>query len=93
VCIGYRANGTQTGEIPATIAEFERLEPIYTRLSGWCTPTAGSTHYQELPKRARDYLKFIEEQLGVEIGMISTGPERDQTIQTGARLAELVGEN
>jgi adenylosuccinate synthase len=91
VCVGYRADGGTTEQVPATIAAFERLEPVYTMLPGWCSPTAGATGYDQLPARAKQYLKFIEEQLGVEVGMVSTGPERDQTVQMGKRLGELVG--
>jgi adenylosuccinate synthase len=67
------------------------VEPVYKRLPGWKSTTAGITCYQDLPARARDYLAFLAEQTGVEIGSISTGPERSQTvIVQGSRLEKLL---
>jgi adenylosuccinate synthase len=64
---------------------------VYERLPGWKSETRGLTRAQDLPTRARDYLKFLSDRTGVEIGCISTGPERDETILIeGSRLTELV---
>jgi adenylosuccinate synthase len=49
-------------------------------LPGWLSETVGVTRFDELPAKAQDYVRFLSEQIGVEIGLISTGPERDQTI-------------
>jgi adenylosuccinate synthase len=77
--------------MPATAREIETIEPVYERLPGWATPTAGISHYEELPAKARDYLEFLAARTGVEIGCISTGPERNQTIvRSGSRLAKLI---
>jgi adenylosuccinate synthase len=60
-------------------------------LPGWCAPTAGITRYELLPERAKIYLKFLEDRTGVEIGAISTGPERSETIiMPGSRLEKLL---
>ena len=80
VCTGYKINGKQTDVVPADIRGFESIQPIYTRLKGWNTSTEGITEYEKLPKAAQEYLKFVERETGAKIGMISTGPERDQTI-------------
>jgi len=77
--------------MPATFRELEAVEPIYENLPGWKSPTRGLTRYQELPPLAREYLKFLSERTGVEIGCISTGPERDETILIeGSRLLQLL---
>ncbi len=90
VCVAYRSGGRDVAEMPAITAEVERLEPVYECLPGWRTSTAGTTSYEELPARARDYLKFLESQIGAEVGCISTGPERNQTIvMRGSRFESL----
>ncbi len=91
VCVGYRSGQQEVTEIPPTVAEIERLEPIYECLPGWRTSTFGISSYEQLPPAAKDYLAFLEKQTGVEIGCISTGPERTQTIvKPGSRLQKLV---
>src|SRR5579871_2507059 len=83
VCVAYRGSK----EMPATFQGMEALEPVYETLPGWNSPTRGLTRQQDLPQRAKDYLKFLTEQTGVEVGCISTGPERDETIIiSGSRL-------
>jgi len=91
VCVRYRLEGKDIDEMPATHRALSAVEPVYERLPGWRSPTAGLTRYEDLPARARDYLKFLEQQTGVEIGCISTGPEREQTILlAGAKLERLL---
>jgi adenylosuccinate synthase len=80
VCTGYKINGKQIDVIPADIRGFESIQPIYTRLKGWNASTEGITDYDKLPRAAQEYLKFVERETGAKIGMISTGPERDQTM-------------
>ena len=76
----------------ATVAEIEKLEPVYECVPGWATDTFGISNYDELPARAKDYIAFLEQRTGVEIGCISTGPERNQTIvRRGSRFATLIG--
>ncbi len=80
VCTGYKVDGKLTADPPAQISGYEKLEPVYTRLPGWQTSTLGITEYQKLPAKAREYLAFVERESGARIGMISTGPGREQTI-------------
>lgn len=88
VCIGYSYKGSSTHEMPASAEEYERVAPIYQTLPGWCQSTYGVKDAGKLPKAAIDYLNFVSQFLQVEIGMISTGPERDATIiQPGTLLA------
>jgi adenylosuccinate synthase len=80
VCTGYRVNGKASDVIPADIRGFDSIQPVYTRLKGWNSSTEGITDLDKLPAAAQDYLKFLERESGAKIGMISTGPERVQTI-------------
>jgi adenylosuccinate synthase len=90
VCVGYRVDGKEVTEIPPTVRAIEKIEPVYECVPGWNTSTFGISSYGELPARARDYITFLESRMGVEIGCISTGPERNQTIvRPGSRFAEL----
>ena len=92
VCIGYRLRGGEITEMPATYRALEEIEPVYEQLPGWFASTRGITRFEDLPDRARAYLSFLESQTGVEIGGVSTGPERNQTIiRSGSKLERLIG--
>jgi adenylosuccinate synthase len=80
VCIGYEIDGKVSDEIPADVRGLEAIKPVYTTFKGWRQSTEGITEYDKLPQAARDYLAFQERESGAKIGMISTGPDRDQTI-------------
>ena len=80
VCIGYEIDGRTTDEIPADVDGLERIKPVYTKLKGWQEPTEGITDYEKLPAASKEYLRFQERESGAKIGMVSTGPDRDQTM-------------
>lgn len=80
VCTGYRLDGRDIETFPAVAADLRRVEPVYETLPGWNSSTLGTTRLEDLPANARAYVDFLSRALGVEIGLISTGPERDQTI-------------
>ena len=80
ICVGYEINGKTTDEVPADVSGLESIKPVYTKLKGWRETTEGITEYDRLPAAAREYLKFQERESGAKIGMVSTGPDRDQTI-------------
>jgi len=80
VCTGYEINGKRIDTFPAVSNELRLIKPIYETLPGWQSATEGITQFQELPENARRYVEFLSAQIGTEIGLISTGPERDQTI-------------
>jgi adenylosuccinate synthase len=80
VCVGYKLNGQKCDSLPSVSHELRRVEPIYETLPGWKSPTVGVTDLSELPRAAREYVNFLSNQIGVQIGLISTGPERSQTI-------------
>jgi adenylosuccinate synthase len=92
VCVAYRIDGVKTCDIPATSRELSKAEPVYERLPGWKTSTCGISEWDKLPAAAREYLLFLERQSGVEVGCISTGPERNETVlRTGSRFSALTG--
>jgi adenylosuccinate synthase len=81
VCVGYRIDGVTTCDMPATYRELEKAAPVFERLPGWQSSTHGISDWDALPSAAQQYLLFLERQVGVEVGCISTGPERNQTIR------------
>ena len=80
VCVGYRFDGQLCDLLPVGAEDTARCEPVYETLPGWQGSTVGIREYAGLPAEARRYLDRIEDILGVPIDMISTGPERDETI-------------
>jgi adenylosuccinate synthase len=80
VCVGYRLDGELIDYFPAVASELRSIEPVYETLKGWKTSTVGITKIEELPDKARNYVEFLSKSIDTEIGLISTGPERDQTI-------------
>jgi adenylosuccinate synthase len=80
ICIGYKLEGTFSEILPVGAEELERCHPVYEELPGWMESTVGIESHDKLPKGARDYLKRIEALAGVPIDLISTGPDRDETI-------------
>lgn len=80
VCTGYKLHGRVCESLPAVSQDLRRVEPIFATLPGWQSSTLGMTELSSLPTNARRYVDFLSEQIGVQIGLISTGPERSQTI-------------
>ena len=94
VCTSYRIDGKTTDVIPADVQGLELIEPQYTTLKGWKTSTEGIQTFDELPQAAKEYLHFLEKESGAKIGMVSTGPDRTQTMELPAfteALRELHG--
>jgi adenylosuccinate synthase len=80
VCVGYEIDGERIDTFPAVSHDLRLIKPIYETLAGWQSETLGITKIEDLPAKAREYVDFLSNSIGVEIGLISTGPERDQTI-------------
>jgi adenylosuccinate synthase len=80
VCIGYKLHGRTCESLPAVSQDLRRVEPVYATLPGWRSSTQGTTEMSSLPANARRYIEFLSKQIGVEIGLVSTGPERSETI-------------
>jgi adenylosuccinate synthase len=91
VCVGYKNGRGEVQGMPPTVREIAAIEPVYESIPGWQSSTFGISSYDELPAKAKEYLAFLERKTGVEVGCISTGPERNQTIvRAGSRFEELV---
>jgi adenylosuccinate synthase len=80
IATGYRLNGQSRDILPVGSEELEGCEPVYETMPGWKDSTVGLTRFEQLPRAAQDFLRRIEEICSVPIDLISTGPERDQTI-------------
>jgi adenylosuccinate synthase len=91
VCVGYKINGKVTAEIPAHGSGFDGIECVYQSLPGWRTSTQGITKLEKLPAAAREYLTFLQKESGARIGMVSTGPGREQTMFADSFIDALKG--
>jgi len=88
VCVGYRLDGDIVDDIPGGISALERCEPVYEILPGWDEPTAGVSDINQLSSNARSYISRLEELINCPVGIISTGPHRDQTIMTKGSIQD-----
>ncbi|QSE97278.1 adenylosuccinate synthase [Fulvivirga lutea] len=87
VCEGYkRENGEVIDIMPYEIVD-EKLEPVYTEVKGWNCDLSGVSSFDEFPKELTDYVKFIEDRVGVPVNLVSIGPDRTQTIIKEALVA------
>ncbi|MBL8448917.1 MAG: adenylosuccinate synthase [Dechloromonas sp.] len=80
ICTGYRLDGESIDLLPVGADEVARCQPVYETLPGWQETTFGAKRWEELPGNARAYLDRLEALCGVPIAIVSTGPERDETI-------------
>jgi adenylosuccinate synthase len=80
ICIGYEIDGQPIKGVPVVVDRFADCQPVYEDMPGWSESTVGVTDYDELPENARNYLARIEELVQTPIDIISTGPDREQTI-------------
>ena len=79
VCVGYEIDGEVTTDFPTT-RMLEKAKPVYKKLPGWKCDIRGIRKYEDLPENCRNYVEFIEEQIGYPITMVSNGPGRDDII-------------
>ncbi|MET3661527.1 adenylosuccinate synthase [Aquamicrobium ahrensii] len=80
VCTGYMLDGEKIDYLPASQGAQARVQPVYETLEGWKETTAGARSWNELPAQAVKYVRHIEELIGAPVAMLSTSPERDDTI-------------
>ena len=80
LCVGYKVGDTRSDILPVGAETLAECEPIYEDIPGWKESTVGVKRYEELPAAARNYLKRMEEVCEVPIDVISTGPDREETI-------------
>ena len=91
VCVAYEVDGAVITYMPASTRRMEAIKPVFERVPGWKQSTRNATKLNDLPKQARAYLNFLEEKTGVEVGSVSIGPERNETmIVSGSKLERLL---
>lgn len=81
ICTSYMLDGKEIDYIPSTIEEFNKCEPIYIELDGWYEDISNVKSFDNLPKNAKNYISKIEEITGINVSIISVGPDREQTIE------------
>ena len=87
VCTAYQMDGERLDIAPVGADELARCQPVYETLPGWQSSTVGITNYDQLPEKARAYIGYLENALGVPVAIVSTGPDRVHTIQRETLLA------
>jgi adenylosuccinate synthase len=80
VCTGYKLDGKKIDYLPAHAADQARVEPVYEDIKGWCESTEGARSWADLPARAIKYVRRIEELIRCPVALVSTSPEREDTI-------------
>ncbi|MBB4303034.1 adenylosuccinate synthase [Rhodobium orientis] len=80
ICTGYMLDGARIDYLPAAQEAQRRVEPVYETLEGWEASTAGARSWAELPAQAVKYVRYLEELIGTQVALLSTSPERDDTI-------------
>ena len=80
ICTGYTIDGEPIDHLPASQGQQARVVPVYETLEGWKEPTVGARTWNDLPAQAVKYVRHVEELIGAPVTMLSTSPERDDTI-------------
>uniref|UniRef100_UPI0030DAEAFC adenylosuccinate synthetase n=1 Tax=uncultured Marinobacter sp. TaxID=187379 RepID=UPI0030DAEAFC len=80
VCVGYKTPTGKMNRPPINVDDYSLIEPVYEELPGWSESTVGLTSMDQLPKNAVDYIRFLEQQIEAPIDIISTGPDRIETV-------------
>ena len=80
VCVAYEIGGARRDEVPLSLEEFEEAKPIYEQVEGWKEDISSAREFGDLPKAAQKYVRMLEDVGGVEVSLVSVGPDRNQTI-------------
>ncbi len=80
ICVGYKFEGKELNEMPASLKVLGAVEPVYETFDGWKTDISKIRNYDDLPNNAKKYLQRMAEVTNIKIGIVSVGPNRDQTI-------------
>ena len=80
ICVGYRYRNTRLDDIPADATIYGECQPIYENMKGWKTTTGHARDWRELPQEARDYIRKLSDLVGVEVPLVSVGPDRDASV-------------
>ena len=86
ICTGYECDGEILQSPPSTISKLSRCKPVFEEMPGWTEDITGIREFGELPENARKYVERIEQLTGTQVGMISVGPDRKQTITIAEKL-------
>jgi adenylosuccinate synthase len=91
VCVAYEVDGQVITQMPASTRKIEAIKAVFEYLPGWKTSTRAANSLESLPPRAKDYLHFLQDRTSVEVGSVSIGPERNETmIVSGSKLEKLL---
>ncbi len=80
VCVAYRLNGQVIDYLPAGLKAQAAVEPVYEEIEGWSQTTQGARSWRDLPANAVKYVRRLEELIGAPVALLSTSPQRDDTI-------------
>ncbi len=80
ICTGYLLNGEKVQEVPANLDKFDKCQPVYEEMPGWRSDIRGVKNFADLPEKARNYVKRLEQLVGCPMVIVSVGPRRDETI-------------
>jgi len=89
VCIGYDIEGKKYDYLPSSEFLYEKIKPIYKTVAGWQTSTAGISNFSNLPNKAINYIKILEDLMEIKISIVSTGPDRKETIDINGTLLNI----
>ena len=80
ICVAYKLNGKRIDYLPSSLRDQIKVKPVYKKFNGWLKNTSGIKKWKDLPKNAKNYIKFIENYCNVKISSVSTSPKREDTI-------------
>lgn len=80
ICTAYEINGERTTDFPALVEDLYEVKPVYETMPGWMSDTTGCRNYSDLPDNAKRYVERLEQIVGAKVGIVSVGPDREQTI-------------
>ena len=80
VCVAYDCDGVRYTSVPEFQTRFDVAKPIFETLPGWNCDISGIRHFEDLPSQAQDYIHFLEDLAGVQVSIVTVGPDREQTI-------------
>ena len=89
VCVGYEIEGKKYDYLPNEEFLYDKIKPIYKVIDGWYTKTAGISNIKNLPSKATNYIKILEELIETNISIVSTGPDRKETIDINGTLLNI----
>ncbi len=89
ICVGYEIDGKKYDYLPNEEFLYDKIQPIYKSINGWQTTTAGINKFRDLPEKAINYIRILEELLEIEISIVSTGPDRKETIDVNGTLLNI----